>query len=206
MCVWQVLCNADWTMISAVATVIGAIAAVVATVGVLFAFRQLQVSKKAAVFEIMAELDREFNSGRILKLRERTVNLDFANFDEPVQCEDLLDFFEKIGFLENDGVILLDPIYEMWGYWIERYWVLCEKQVYKRRKEPGDGTYYDKLEILFNKLAKLSLQKMQKAKASIDPKMANKEIEAYKDKIKKELKEFKEEERNSDINENGNNK
>jgi hypothetical protein len=185
---------------------ITAIFTAVAAIGVLFAFYQLRMSKKVAVFEYIVKLDEEFNSERIIKVRARVAALDFTNLDANtiVQYENILDFFEKIAYLKEEGVISLDSIYENWGYWIERYWVLCERGVYDLRKETGDDTYYDKLEILFNKLAKYHIQKKQRTKAAIASTMVNKEIEAYKDKIKEKLKEFKEDESVLDTNRNAN--
>jgi hypothetical protein len=176
---------------------ITAIFTVVAAIGVLLAFYQLRISKKVAVFEYIAKLDEEFNSDRIIEARARVATLDFTNLDANsiVQGEIILDFFEKIAYLKEERVISLDTIYENWGYWIERYWVLYERKVYDLRKETEDNTYYDKLEILFNKLAKYHIQKKQNTKAAAEPTMVSKEIEVHKDKIKSGLKEFKEDEK-----------
>lgn len=194
----------SWEAITSISTAFAAIFTAIAAGGVLFAFGQLRVSKKAAVFEVMNELDKEFYDDKFLELRKRTVNINFTNPAEAVECEDLLDFFEKIGCLKKEKLITLDWIYELWGYWILHYWVLCEKHVYNRRKDTKDGTYYDNLESLFNELSKLSLQKQQAAKAAIEPRKADKEIEAYKGELEKELEKFKKEESSdSGINDNG---
>jgi hypothetical protein len=184
----------SWEAIAAISAVITAIFTAFAAVGVFCAFGQLRVSKKAAIFEVMKELDNEFYSDKFSELRKRTVKLNFTDPVESVECEDLLDFFEKIGSLEKEGLIPLEWIYDYWSYWILHYWVLCEKQVYKRRKETGDGTYYDNLENLFSKLAKLASQKEREAKSAIEPRMAEKEIKEYKAGLEKELEKFKKEE------------
>ena len=85
-------------------------------------------------------------------------------------------------------MIPLEAVDTYWGYWIERYWVLCEKAVYEWRKESPDEGYYEGFEILSNKLAKLSCKK--RGNTSV-------ELEAYKNRIKKELSEFKIEEKQS---------
>ncbi len=167
---------------------ITAISTLVLTLGVFVATYQLYLSKKVATFDFIERLDKEFNSERIEKAREITVDLNFTNPDanELVQCEPLLNYFNKIACLEDKGMIPLEAIDEYWGYWIERYWVLCEKPVYAWRTENPDDGYYESLETLFNKLAKLSYKKKE---------LTSRELETYKNKITKGLEEFKIEEK-----------
>jgi hypothetical protein len=172
--------NFNWEVVSAICNILLAL-------GVSIALWQVYVSKKVATFDFLTKLDEEFNSQRIEKARGIAVMLDYTipDANEFYKCEPVLDFFDKMAYLEEKGVIPLDAVDEYWGYWIERYWVLCEKPVYDWRKEtPGDG-YYEGFETLFNKLAKLSCKKSN---------LTNKEMEAYKDKIRNELDEFKKEE------------
>jgi hypothetical protein len=156
------------------------------TLCVFVALYEVSVTKKVATFEFMATLDDEFNSERIQKARERIVNLDFTNPDanELVQCEPLLNYFDKIAYLEDKRMIPLEAVNAYWGYWIERYWVLCEKTVYEWRAESPDDGYYEGTEILFKKLVKLYYKKSE---------VPN--LEIYKNKIRKELEEFKMEEK-----------
>jgi hypothetical protein len=160
------------------------------TLGVFVALYQVYVSKKVATFDFMARLDDEFNSERIQKTREITVDLNFTNHDanELVKCEPLLNYFEKIAYLEEKGMIPLEAVDAYWGYWIERYWVLCEDVVNMWRAESPYDECYGGYETLFHKLAKISYKKN---------KITHIEIDAYKHKIKKELEEFKMEEKQS---------
>jgi hypothetical protein len=158
------------------------------TLSVVIALLQFHLSKNVANVDSLTKLDEEFNSERIEKAREITVALDFTNPDanELVQCEPVLDFFEKMAYLEEQKAISLDAVDTYWGYWIERYWVLCEKFVYKLRAENPDDGCYEGFETLFNKLVtKLPYKKKE---------VTNRELEIYKNKIKKELEEFKKEE------------
>ena len=157
------------------------------TLGVFVALKQVYVTKEVAKFDFMAKLDDEFHSERLEKTRKIIVDANFTNLDSEklYQCEPLLDFFDKIGYLEEEGMIPLKAVDVYWGYWIERYWVICEKLVDKWNTEDPNGGYYDDLETLFTKLAKLSCKK---------EKMTNEEMAVYKDKIKKSLDDFRREE------------
>jgi hypothetical protein len=167
-----------------------AVGTIIVSISVIFLYYQLRVSKNVAISDFVAKIDEEFYSPELLEIRKNTAKLDFSKYDKARDCEDILDFFEKIAYLEKEGVISLDVVDAMWGYWIERYWLLCKKHVYDIRIKKDDYRYYATLENLFEKIALLGIKNLQAAKN----RMSNAKVQEYSGRISKDLEEFKKDE------------
>ena len=163
----------------------------VVAISVIFLFYQIKISKSVAISDFVAKIDGEFFSPEMLKSRKEIAQLDFTKkYEDTRACEDILDFFEKIAYLEEKGVISLDTVDAMWGYWIKRYWLLCKNHVLQFRIKKDNKYSYALSERLFEKLAPLHHKKVK----GVIKKTVDKEASEYIIKITKELGEFQKEE------------
>jgi hypothetical protein len=168
---------------------------VVVAISVIFLYDQLKLAKNVATADFIMRVDESFNSEDMKKLRRRIGKLDFRNKEEVEDCLAILDFFEKVAYLEKNRVINLDAIDEMWGYWVERYWLLFKDRVYNYRLSRNCNLYYTLTEELFEKLTLCGIRKSKEADTKKEQKL-NKEVEEYSKIIQeKELESFKREER-----------
>ena len=143
---------------------------------------QLEVSKNVATSDFIVKMHGEFNSPRMLKIRKDVAKLDFKKSENLSGCEDILDFFDKIAYLEKTGVMNLDAVSQTWGYWIERYWLLCKDHVHNFRSKEIDSSYYKSVENLSERLM---LRKSKETGISVNE---------YTKKIENDLENFKQEE------------
>ena len=76
----------------------------VVAISVIFLFYQIKISKSVAISDFVAKIDGEFFSPEMLKSRKEIAQLDFTKkYEDTRACEDILDFFEKIAYLEEKG-------------------------------------------------------------------------------------------------------
>jgi len=181
-----------WNIITAICTAIVAIS-------VILMYFQLDLSKRISASDFAMKLDDKFNSQEMRKFRKKIVSLDYSKPKEAEDCLEILDFFEEVAHLEKKRVIDLDTIDDMWGYWFERYWVLCKGYVDYYRSCNDEGGEYFSTEELFEKLVLHSHRKMKKEKAKLARKKPHPQIEAFFKRIKeKQLEEFKKDESSLD--------
>ena len=65
--------------------------------------------------------------------------------------EDVIDCFEKIGYVTKEGTFSLNTVYQMYSDYVQGYWELCLKSGYiqKIRNMPNGKDYYDQTEWLY---------------------------------------------------------
>lgn len=185
-----------WNILTAIGTVIVAIS-------VIFLYIQLNLSKRISASDFAMRLDDIFNSREMKKLRKKIVTFDYSKPEktpeEARDCLEILDFFEEMAHLERKRVIDLDTIDNLWGYWFERYWVLCKGYVDYYRSCSDEGGEYFLTEKLFEKLVLHSHEKMKKEKDKLARRKPHPQTEAFFKKIKeKQLEEFKKDESSLD--------
>jgi len=154
------------------------IATVVVAVTIIPLCGQLKLAKNVATSDFIAEMDEEFNSSRMLKIRKEAA-LSFKESGDISGCEDVLDFFEKIAYEEKIGVISLDAVDAMWGYWIEHYWQLSKSYIKNFRAKRNNSSYYASVEDLYKRLI---------LRASKEAKITTNE---YTERMKHDLEDFK---------------
>lgn len=170
--------------------IIAGLGSIMVAFGVFLAYNQLRLSKEIAMADFAIRLDQQFNSLKMEALRKKVCQLDFTKPEKAEDFSRIIDFFETIAHLEKRGVIDFETVDEMWGWWIENYWVLGQSYLkYWWKKEPGS---YDLTQKLFNRLER---QYIKDGKEKIKQKTIDKEIQERINKIeKKQLEEFKKEE------------
>lgn len=160
-----------WSYVTAAATALLAL-------GLIIAYEQFRFSVMVEQFNFIKEIEKEFYSKRFIKERKNTC----SKSDEEIKLDHVVDFFEKVAYLETKDIIDLETIYELWDYWIGHYWVIHKKNIYAFRKKHSDPTYYNRLEKLIKKLAK----------------NYHKNLEEYERENEEDLEDFKKEEQELD--------
>jgi hypothetical protein len=180
-----------WAIVSAYGTLF-------TWMSVLFLMYQIKVSQDISNADFVIKLDDVFNSKEMIKKRKRVACLDFSKSNRKMgDCLEVLDFFEKIAYFEKEGVLSLEVIDEMWGFWIKRYWALCEDYVRYYRTKTDDASYYMRTESLFEK-AVLHGEKITRIVNQKNRfRKERNEFTEFKKRIKEgaELKEFLDEEK-----------
>ena len=118
--------------------------------------------------DLMYKLQERFDSQRFLNLRKRHLtylkeNVFVGNEILPVQhldaaTEQILDFFEEVGYLTRIGVLRLEQVWHLWSG-VQTDWVLCEPAITKLRDETGDPRIYEELEHLKGRMDDLEHQR-----------------------------------------------
>ena len=118
--------------------------------------------------DLMYKFQERFDSQRFQNLRKRHLAYLKENVlvdDEILEVhhldaatEQILDFFEELGYLTRIGVLRLDQVWHVWGG-VRSDWQLCEPAIKKMRDEMGDPRIYEELEHLARQMAELERQR-----------------------------------------------
>jgi hypothetical protein len=168
MCVWQVLCNADWTAVGAVATVIGTIAAIIATIGVFYAAKQIRFTGWIEAQKLFTEKD--FTQARTEVLKYFPFQGQVAPYINDNLKEKALIVCRQMDQLARLGPYLgSKTILDVWGYPLGKAWMILQATVEAERKQyqPRKWDAFEQLgklavtSLSLNKLNKETLQKKQ---------------------------------------------
>jgi hypothetical protein len=161
-----------WSYLTSASTAILALSLVIS-------YEQIRLSAKVARHDFIDKIEKEFYSKRLIKDRINTCSKP----DKEIKLDHVLDFFEKVAYLNKEKLIDLEAIYELWDYWIGHYWIIHKQNIYNFRKIHNDNTYYGLLENLTKNLAI----------------RYHKNLEEYEKENENDLEDFKKEERDLDL-------
>jgi hypothetical protein len=118
--------------------------------------------------DLMYKLQERFDSQRFQNLRKRHLAYLKENCfvdDEILEVqhldaatEQIVDFFEEVGYLTRTGVLRLDQVWHVWGG-VRSDWQLCEPAINKMRDERSDPRIYEELENLERQMTELERQR-----------------------------------------------
>jgi hypothetical protein len=118
--------------------------------------------------DLMYKLEERWDSQRFWNIRKRHVrhlkeNCFAGDRIVGVQhldaaTEQILDFFEEVGYLTRTGVLRLEHVSHLWSG-VLTDWALCEPAIKKLRDESGDPRIYEELENLQRRMADLERQR-----------------------------------------------
>jgi hypothetical protein len=172
------------TLLAGLAT----LAALIAAVGVVI---QGCLLRKQIQLQGLLELDKEWNSEAMVENRARA----WTEAKEPDlgELEGVLEFLEKVGSLEEAGVLDAKLIWDLAvGWYLIRYSYYCRdaiKELRRRWTAPReDPTLYQDLEELSAKLLRFEVKRRSKRGPRVTEEMVCQELDARK-------KEFIESER-----------
>src|SRR5215212_6258393 len=107
--------------------------------------------------DLMYKLEERWDSQRFWNLRKRFVRYLKENcfVDDQIlevqqldaATEQILDFFEGVGYLTRIGVLRVEHVWHLWSG-VLTDWALCEPAIKKLRDERGDPRVYEELENL----------------------------------------------------------
>lgn len=134
--------SVDFNALAAWAAVVAALAAVVAL------WTESRRSRFALGVDLILKLDERFNSEEMRRARRAAAKslLDKTH----TEADEVLDFFEMIGFLARRGALDEKMIWETFFYWIYRYWH-CAKEYIERQRE-GDPTLWANAAHLYKRV------------------------------------------------------
>ena len=118
--------------------------------------------------DLLYRLEERWDSQRFWNIRKRHVTYLKENcfVDDRIvgvehldaATEQILDFFEEVGYLTRIGVLRLEHVWYLWSG-ILTDWALCEPAIKKLRDERGDPRVYEELENLQRQMADLERQR-----------------------------------------------
>lgn len=161
----------DWTMVGAIAAVVGATAATVYTmsflVAIWIAYTQLDRFEKGRKFQEVSVIFKELQTKELFEERgyiyknfpENVEGIDKEQLKAHIQkAEIALNMFDRIGYLVQTGHIDAKPIMENHWFSIWRCWKKSKNIIIWAREQRGD-TYFDKFEYLFQLSEAYRIQK-----------------------------------------------
>ena len=118
--------------------------------------------------DLLYRLEERWDSQRFWNIRKRHVTYLKENcfVDDRIvgvqhldaATEQILDFFEEVGYLTRTGVLRLEHVWYRWSG-VLTDWVLCEPAIERLRDERGDPRVYEELENLQRQMADLERQR-----------------------------------------------
>ena len=152
---WQQLrmtiLNIDWVAVSSIAAVIVAIAAV------LIVIVENKRDKFILGLKMLLELSDHFNSDSMLETRRKAaVSLLDGSYDDE-NVENLLDFFEMVGYLLKHRAINRQVLWCNISYWIIHYWYAAE--IHIERKQQKIPARWENIRYLFRIISKIERKK-----------------------------------------------
>jgi ribosomal-protein-alanine N-acetyltransferase len=143
-----------WTAIGAVGT-IGAL---------VFAGRQLYLTRKIEAYKLLCEDDEKFAAAVMVAERSalaRTLLTDSSNFTViDSHVHDVLGFFEEMGLMLRKGIAPRELVWCSFSHYILRYWPTLQPFIDHDRRESGDHNYYADFEYLHNRIWKYENKKL----------------------------------------------
>jgi hypothetical protein len=118
--------------------------------------------------DLLYRLEERWDSQRFWNIRKRHLRYLKENcfVDERIvgveyldaATEQILDFFEEVGYLTRTGVLRLEHVWYRWSG-VLTDWALCEPAIKRLRDDRGDPQVYEELEKLQRQMAELERQR-----------------------------------------------
>lgn len=124
-----------------------------ASFGIYAAFVTQQRGKMRDIIEFLDEKFQELSRLRI-ELCKKLLNLNAVESDPANDSfDEILDFFEKIGFFIRTGALSFILADESYAYWAIRYFEVCKERIKKLRIDNADPIIYESFEWFVSKIA-----------------------------------------------------
>lgn len=139
----------DWNIIL---SIISAFIALVAIISLLFELRNSRISLQTGA---LLQLEERMYSPEMINTRQIAANkLLKGRYTVNQELEIVLDFLSTICALFERGVIDKKLTWEMYSYWIIRYWLCAEEYIIQIRTtdDPISWTHLERLAKIFIKV------------------------------------------------------
>lgn len=173
--------------------IIAALALLVSVVAAWAAFRSAKAAENAnraaasqtriaLQTDSLFKLEERFNSRELLGERARAAPALRTNPIGP-DIEDVLDFMDTIGLYLKNGALNEDDVWNTFGYWILRYWLLSEN--YVREKQRKGQSLWDNFASLADKMSKKSAKEGERIDQAELQKFLNEEESFLKTRFRR---------------------
>lgn len=130
------------------------------TISLVFIYRQVRAQGQANLLQTLTSLDSRWNSAEMMESRKKACE-NYLNDQLKIKREqsDVIGFFEDIGIYLERSVFDDEALWDKYSYYIEYYWAMYQPHIMEFRAETKDPTWYDKFEMLKNRMDKVSKKK-----------------------------------------------
>ncbi len=118
-------------------------------VTIYFSYKQQENARSVLSATLALKFDDQFDS---LAMRESRRSFAKAILDNKEPDEDVIGFFDTIGFLARRRSVDIEIVWNEFGYYILYYWPAARPYVEKWRAEDHDNSYYENAEWLYKKI------------------------------------------------------
>jgi hypothetical protein len=123
-------------------------------------YRQIRLQRQANMLQTLGSVDNRWNAQEMVASRQKACE-NYLKDQLRINREqaDVLAFFEDVGAYLEKGVFDTESVWDKYSYYIEHYWAMYQPHINEFRAESKDHTWYEKFEILKNKMEKFSKKK-----------------------------------------------
>jgi hypothetical protein len=142
--------NIDWAIVTSIAALTIAIVAIFIVI--------IENSRGKFIFglKVLLEVNDYFHSSTMLETRQKAAaSLLNDSYDDNV--ENLLDFFEMVGYLSKRRAIKKQLVWSNISYWIILYWYAAK--VYIEKEQQKIPRRWENMNSLFRYLSKMERKK-----------------------------------------------
>jgi hypothetical protein len=125
-------------------------------------------ARNASSLEMLLALDKHFNEDRFLGIRSRAAAslLEIGSYgmlrewpdEDVVEIQDILNFFDRIGFLTACEALKYEHVWSTYGPRICLYYMACKEGIEDVRRKRSSPWRYEQLENLHKKLSDIQQQ------------------------------------------------
>jgi hypothetical protein len=131
--------------------------AFVVAISLIFIYRQIKAQRVGNSLAALKALDDRWRSPEYLAARQ-SIAKAYPSTDKSLGNDEylVLSFFEEIGIYVKNEVFDLEPVWDLYSYYIEHYWPILLPRVSEYRITESDDSYYDRAQLLYDKCCALS--------------------------------------------------
>lgn len=115
--------------------------------------RQIEISADAVKIQHLLNLVTQFGTEPLAVARKSLARKRLAGDPEPPEMQDILDFFETIGFLVKRDYLIARDVWDMFSYWL--FNVFADFKSIIEEEQKHDPSYYQDFSKLIEQLRKI---------------------------------------------------
>jgi hypothetical protein len=117
--------------------------------------------------DLIVELDDHFNTTEFRIFRQNTAKFLLGTEQNQRSIDQVLGFFEKVGYLTRNGVIEEKMVWHEMFYWIHRYYLSATPFITRIRVIQKDNTVFEDFEYLQKRLVEIEKKERNCADANL---------------------------------------
>ncbi len=132
-----------------------------------FGHRQQENAKTLLSIQLRMEFDRQYESDHMRGVRRLLASALLQGKEPP--DEDVMGFFDSMGFYTQRRVIDMDTIWNEFSWEVLHYWPALRSYIKKIRTEEGDSEFYENFEWLYNKILQETASRKHQSITQVEP-------------------------------------